>query len=345
MSFHAEHPLQPFWALAAAPLQVQALEQAVAHDLFGALTQPLPATTVAQQHGLDPVATGVWLDLLWSMKLLVRHAPVMSSTAPEYVASPLAQRFFVQGSPAYCAHAWLYRARFLARFAGQWAALLQAGVEGQGHGSEAAPAGSWAQAARAQIGQEQQAITVPAVLRLLDTLPPLPPQGRLLDLGGGPGHVGIALAQQLPGWQGVVCDEPETAEVARDNIRQAGLGHRMEAQGCDLNRESIGQGYDLIWCSSVLHFLHDPQDAICTMLDALNPGGLLLLAHAELPDDAALAARVMPFYGSLVLRGHYLPHAGAVARMLNEAGFTGIRSLGTIDFPMAPVWVHMGRKR
>lgn len=343
MPFTAEHPLQPFWTMAATPLQVQALEQAVAHDLFGTLTRPLPAATVAQQLGLHPVATGVWLDLLWSMQLLVRHAPVASSAAPEYVASPLAQRFFVKTSPEYCAQAWLYRAGFLARFAGQWATLLQAGVEGQSN--EAAPTGSWAQAARAQIGQEQQAVTVPAVLRLLGTLPPLPAQGRLLDLGGGPGHVGIALAQQLPDWQGVVCDQPETADVARTNIQQAGLSDRMEARGCDLNSDSIGKGYDLIWCSSVLHFLHDPQDAICTMLDALNPGGLLVLAHAELPDDAAQAARVMPFYGSLVLRGHYLPHAGAIARMLDAAGFTDIRSLDTIDFPMAPVWVHMGRKR
>jgi hypothetical protein len=69
------------------------------------------------------------------------------------------------------------------------------------------------------------------------------------------------------------------------------------------------------------------------------------LAHAELPDDAALAARVLPFYASLTLRGHYLPRPGEIARMMDEAGFTGIRSLGRIDFPMAPVWVHVGRKR
>ncbi|WP_183043405.1 class I SAM-dependent methyltransferase [Alicycliphilus denitrificans] len=345
MNFHPSHPLQAFWNLAAAPIQAMALEQALEHRLFTLLAQPATAASVAQQLGLNAASTAVWLDLLWSMDLLVRHVPA-GKAEPGYAASPLAARFFVDASPENCAQSWQYRARSLARFAMQWCTLLREGFEPDGRTKEGAAAstGSWAQAAREQIGQEQRVVTAPAVLHLMDALPPLPRQGRFLDLGGGPGHVAIALARRLPGWRGTVCDQSETAEVAQDNIRAAGLSDSLEAMGRDLSHEAIGGGCDLIWCSSVLHFLHDPQAALSKMFEALKPGGLLLLAHAELADDPVLAARVMPFYAGVMLRGNHLPQPGEVAGMMARAGFAGIHALGRIDFPMAPVWVHMGRR-
>lgn len=340
MNFHTAHDLQPFWTLAAAPMQTRALEQALKLGLFERLQPPASAAAVAAQLQLDPTATSVWLDLLWSMELLSRQSAFDAPATPRYAASPLALRHFVAGSAQNCAQAWLYRAQFLERFAGQWETLLRQGFDPQG---AAAPQGSWAQAARVQIGQEQRVVTVPAVLRLIDTLA-LPATGRLLDLGGGPGHVGIALAQRLPGWQGVLCDQPETAEVAQENILAAGLAGRLQALGCDLNTDSIGGGYDLIWCSAVLHFMRDPQALVQKACAALNPGGLLLLAHAEQVDDPAVAARVLPFYGTLAVRGNHLPRPGGIARMMAEAGLIDIQSLGRVDFPMAPVWVHVGRR-
>ncbi len=341
MSVPTPHALQPFWNIAAAPIQAQAVDQAIEHRLFALLHKPKTADDLARTLGLNPVGTAIWLDLLWGLDLLVRSVPPAQPSEAQYTTSPVASRFFMEGSAENCAQAWMYRARFLARFAGTWGKLLHHESDPQ---TEAAPKGSWAQAARGQIGQEQRAVTVPAVLNLLDRLPALPATGRLLDLGGGPGHVGIALAQRLPGWQAVLCDQPETAQVAQENIEQAGLSARAQALGCDLDVDAIGHGYDLIWCSSVLHFLNDPQRAVRKMFDALNPGGLLLLAHAECTNDKSLSARVMPFYSSLVVRGHLLPRTGELARMMAHAGFAEICALGHIDFPMAPVWVHRGRK-
>lgn len=341
MNFHTSHPLQPFWNIAAAPIQTQALEQALVLGLFDRLRQPADAGTVAQDLKLDLTATSLWLDLLWSLELLSRQLPVDVSDQPRYVTSPLALRHFVDDAGEHCSQGWLYRARFLARFAGQWQTLLRYGFDPKG---QAAPQGSWAQAAREQIGQEQRAVTVPAVLRLIDTLPPLPEAGCLLDLGGGPGHVGIALAQRLPGWRGVLCDQTEAAEVAQENIQAAGLAGRLQALGCDLNTDDIGNGYDLIWCSAVLHFLRDPEALVRKATEALNPGGLLLLAHAEQVDDPAMAARVLPFYGTVALRGNLLPQPGEIAQMMAKAGLTEIQSLGHVDFPMAPVCLHMGRR-
>ncbi|BCL73903.1 O-methyltransferase (plasmid) [Vibrio nigripulchritudo] len=341
MHFHRSHPLQSFWNIAAAPIQMQALEQALAFRLFQHLKQAATAKVVAKNLQLNLDTTIVWLDLLWSMELLTRQHLVGSPDSPQYCTSPFGLRYFTEDSADNCAQAWLYRARFLARFAGQWETLLRNGFESQG---DAAPKGNWAQAAREQICQEQQVVTVPTVLSLLDLLPSLPEKGNLLDLGSGPGHVGIALAQHLPGWNGVLCDQTETAVVAQENIIASDLTDRLQVLGCDLNTGAIGGGYDLIWCSAVLHFLHDPQAVLCKAAAALNPGGVLLMAHAEQSDDPNVAARVLPFYGTLALRGNWFPRPGEIAGMMADADLSDICSLGRIDFPMAPVWLHMGRR-
>ena len=339
MDFQTPHPLQPLWRLAAIPLQSQALDQALAHQLFEQLCQPANASAVAERLHLQPGACSVWLELLWSMDLLCRQQALDPHAEDLFRSSALAQRYFLQGSPDYCAQAWQYRQQSLSGLAAQWPQLLA-----QGSAALNVPQGSWAQAARVQIGQEQRAITLPAVAHLLAQLGPLPATGHLLDLGGGPGHIGIALARQLHQWQALVCDEPATAAVAADNIAQAGLDGRMSARGCDLQAQDYGQGYDLIWCSSVLHFLRDPAQAVRGMWEALKPGGLLLLAHAERPDDPGMAASVLPFYAGLLLRGHYLPRPGEIGQHMAAAGFEQIHALGRLDFPMAPVWLHTGRK-
>jgi len=351
--------MQAFWNLAAAPIQARALELALNAGLFDFLHWPMTAAAAARRLDMEPVAVEAWLDLLWSMGLLTRAAS-LDSGHTDYRSSGLARRHFMAGAPDNLSQAWLYRARSLAESAGQMAALLRASpaqadaalgqaVLGRSALGRAAPSSSaysagWAEAAQVQIGQEQRAITVPALLRWLDSGPVLPARGRFLDLGGGAGEVAIALARRLTGWRGAVADLPATAAVAGENIRRAGLADKVATLGCDLDEDDIEGGYDLIWCGSVLHFLDDPRAALDKMYGALRPGGLLVLAHGEVATDAALAARVLPFYTPMRMRGKYLPCAGELAVALKAAGFQAVRCLGTIAFPMAPVTVYAGER-
>lgn len=340
------HPLQAFWNMAAAPIQIQALTLALELDLFEQLRQPDTAHAVADRLCLHPVNTAVWMDLLWSMGLLdrIRHQS-HDSALVRYAAAPLAVRFFTPQSAGNCAQSWLYRARSLGGLATQLSTLVRKGEADSLPTEGAASLGNWAQAARVQIGQEQRVITAPAVLRCLDLLQDLPRQGRFLDLGGGPGHIALALARRLPLWHGVVCDLPDTVLVAEENIVAAGCADRLGVLAADLNAKGdIGHGYDLIWCSSVLHFMHEPQVALRRMVKALAPGGQLMVAHAEIRDDVASAARVMPFYTPLMLRGKTVGRQGDMPDYLAAAGCIDIQALGHVDFPMSPVWVYAGRR-
>jgi len=340
----SSHRLQPLWNLAAAPMLAKALQQALQYRLFDQLGQPASATDVAQLLTLNPATTAIWLDVLWSMGLLHRHAG-MDKTTPEYVNTELAAQFFCHSSPQGCSASWQVRAEFLAEFAQQWGPLLREGIQTPDALQNSALQQRWAQAAREHLGQEQRVISAQAVLSLLDRLPSLPPQGRFADVGGGPGHVAVALAQRLPGWQGVVVEQEHTATVAQETIHAAGLEQQLSAHTCDLNQnEAIGNGYDLIWCSSVLHFLHEPQAAVQAMYAALNPGGQLLLAHAELSDDPVQAAQIVPFYAGVMLRGGYLPRSSDIPHWMHHAGFTNIRALGQIPWALSPLSVYVGSR-
>lgn len=157
MIVDAPHPLQPFWDLAAAPIQARALELALMHRLFDRLTPQRTAAEVAGALGLDMSATAAWLDLLWSMGLLTRRAPVLPTVEAEFGVAALTARYFQEDSATSCAQAWQYRAGMLARVATQMETLLCEGPPPRADTADRS-AGAWAQAARVQIGQEQRAI-------------------------------------------------------------------------------------------------------------------------------------------------------------------------------------------
>ena len=344
MNFSNTHALQPFWNVAAAPVQASALELALTNNLFDYLVGERSPSEVAEQFEMKPEPVTVWLDLLWSMQLLYRSQPADASVAEAtYRCSGLARRYLVSTSGDDCRMALVYRLRFLRHAGVQFEDFVRSGhSERVMKGGEATPE-NWARAAEQQISQEQRAIGIPAILRSLQTTS-LPPQGKFLDVGGGPGHIAIAFARHLPQWTGTVCDLPATATVAQSTIAKAGMADRIDVLAADLDIDEIGNGYDLIWCSCVLHFLRNPCAALGKLFHALRPGGTLYIAHAELPDEAISASRILPFYAPMMLRGRYIPRTGQMRDMLAAAGFSQIQSHDQIAFPMTPVWLYTGKK-
>ena len=328
------HSLQRYWDLAAAPVQAAALDAALELGVFDQLDEPASAAQVAGALGLRPGQTASLLDMLWSLDLLHR----IDALPPRYLCRRHTRQHFRRGQPGYCADAWRHRRRSLAHFGDQMAGLLSA--EGPAPDPYVQTnAQGWAEAARVQIAQEQRAMAVAAARDALRCVPGAAQARRILDLGGGPGLIGIDLVQGNPDAAGVVFDWPETATVARENIERAGLSERMTVLGGDLARDDIGQGYDLIWCSSVLHFVPDAAAALRKMRGALAPGGVLAMAHAEVPADARAAARVLAFYLPMMLLGRRVTRQGELRRLLVEAGYTDVRGFDAAGFPMAPLHV------
>lgn len=338
MDIDATHPLQGCWDLALASVKAHALETALRLNLFGFLKTPATAGALAASARLDPANTGHLLDLLWSMGLLTRHDG--AGTSRVYAVDPGLLSFLVPGEERYCGDALIHRMQALHQFGTQLPDLLRDGAQVP----QAPQDAGWAQAAAVQIGQEQAAVTVVAALACVGCLEGLTGARRFLDLGGGPGKVAVALAAAYPEWRGVVFDLPETAKVAQRNIFQAGFEQHVQSRGGDMLRDEIGEGYDLVWCSSVLHFVPELPQALGKIRDALAPGGYFVSVHAELPSGQDAAARVLPYYLPLLMRGRQVWPQGAMVALMREFGFESVTSTALAYFPLAPAQVVIGRK-
>ncbi len=333
------HPLQSCWDLQLAGLGADALQVALECALFDHLGEPLSAPALAARLDLDGASTAYLLELLWSLDLLERD----QQQPPRYHNQPLADLYLRAEARAYCGDALQFRHRVMRQTGTQLGDYLRNGVN-RPPMTSAAIAKAWADAARLQIAQEQRAVTREVACTLVDSLPEAPHLQHLLDLGGGPGLVAIALAEHLPDLHGVVFEYPQAADVARDNIMAAGLTTRLQAIGGDLNDGDIGSGYDLIWCSSVLHFVHDLPATLRRLYAALRPGGVLLCCQADVPRERQAAAQVLPYYLHMRLQGRHVLAEGELAKALESLGFSAVQQLNGLRFPVTPVNAVIARK-
>ncbi len=332
------HALQPYWDLTLASVQAEALQLALAEDLFEALVSPCTSEALAQMHAWQPEATRHWLTLLWSMQLLDRSRDAAGEW--HYASSEVARRYLASSSALDCGDAWRFRLASLRDFG----AGLADGLRGQNRPAPLASGERWAAAARGHLAREQVAVTAPAACELVAQRRSTESAWRLLDLGGGPGLVAVGLAKAFPHMRGVVFELPEAADVAAQHIAEAGLASRLEARGGDLARDDIGTGYDLIWCSSVLHFVPELSACLAKLHAALKPGGELICVHAEIPDEPEAARRMLSYYLPLLWQGRRVTQAGELRQALLAQGFEVCESQ-PIALPMAPATALVARRR
>lgn len=353
MNLEQTHELRRWWDLAVAPVQAEGLRLAVELGVLDALVEPAGAAALAQRLQLHPVGTAHLLELLWSMGVLERQGHGRHDGDADadgtYRLDAGACAYLTQGAELSCAKAWLFRLRSMRGFVDSLGEHVRhgPGVPKPPLSADHGPSGGaaqWAAAARVQIAQEQRAVTAPAAVEVMTRLPEFQQAQRLLDLGGGPGLVAIALAQQRPQLQGVVFDFPETVEVAAENILARGLGHRLSTRGGSLAMDDIGSDHDLIWCSSVLHFVPDIEAALRKILVALRPGGVLVAVHAELPREQGGARSVVPWYLPLRMLGRHVPDEGELAAAMARTGFVRIEQFASGQFPMAVQQVVVARR-
>lgn len=338
------HPLAPLWQLSAAAIPVSALNNALELELFRALETPADAPSLAARFDLDPDNTRHLLTMLWSLGLLERRRPGQKGET-RYLASPLALRYFLRESPSYCGDTWLFRSARMAQTASDMARLLRQGAPIPAEDSPSPRENrQWADAARNQLAQDQQAISAPAALALLQRLHPSGDPLRLLDLGGGPGWIAIALAEAREHLSGVVFDLPESVAVAAANITARGLGQRLAVRAGSLEQGDLGRDYDLIWCSSVLHFVRNLPAALQHVWQALAPGGTFVCIQAEIPDEPGGAMEVLPYYLPMMLQGRQVTRQGDLARQMAACGFREITQETSGSFPLAPLQIVVGRR-
>ena len=109
----------------------------------------------------------------------------------------------------------------------------------------------------------------------------------LLDLGGGPGTYSVLFACRWDDLRAVVFDLPDVVSVAARIASEAGVADRVTVKPGDFHLDDIGNGYDVVFISDVLH-QEDAEGCISLLRKAraaLNPGGRVIVQGMFLDED------------------------------------------------------------
>jgi len=266
-------PMRDILELAMAFQRSRVLLTASELDLFSVLgAERRSAAEVARSIGADPRATDRLMHALCALGLLEKQGERFANTAA-------AARFLVRGAPEYmgglghAAHLW-----------DSWGTLTPAVRRG---GSVlAAPVGergeAWLTAFIAAMHWRGQQHARGIVGRL-----ELSGVSRVLDVGGGSGVYAMAFARAKAGLSAVVLDLPQVIPLTQRYIRAEGLGERVGTVAGDYLAGELGEGYDLVFLSAIIHS-NSPEEnraLIRKGAAALNPAGQLVVQDFIVDED------------------------------------------------------------
>jgi len=262
---------QALFELAAFFQRSRVLLTAFELDLFTVLNdQSLTSGEVASAIDADPRATDRLMNALVALGLLGKDGR-------RFTNLPAAARFLVRGRPGFLAGlghtANLWRT---------WSGLTDA-VRHGGAGSRAPindRGDDWLRSFIAAMHGRATA-AAPEVVALAGLEKP----SRVLDLGGGSGAFAMAFARA--GHTAVVFDLPNVVPLTRAYVRAESLAASVEIAAGDYLQDPIGEGFDAVLLSSVVHS-HPPDEnrrLIAKVTRALNPGGRIIVRDFLMDED------------------------------------------------------------
>ena len=320
-----------------APIRSRLLLTGIELKVFNHLSEPRSAEAVAEAIGAHTVNTRLFLDGLVASDLVVKKKGLYQNT-------PVTQTFLVEGSPTFLGEMFTFTTQLGHVALNDLPKLVKEGPpppspEADMSGEEMMLQFALSMANNERSGPAQQ------VVEIVSGLPEFPSFKKMLDLGGGPGLIGIAIVASHPSMKGVIFDKPAMVKVAETFIVEYEMEDRMEVLGGDYLQDSIGEGYDLIWASATLNFGKDNMDALMKKIyDALNLGGVFISFSDGLTHERTKPGIMVLSWMPMMLMGQDMSlDQGFIADSVLRVGFNSVRSR-TLDTSMGPMDLDIGRK-
>ncbi len=322
-----------------APIRSKLMLAGIELGVFNQLSEPETADAVAAAIESHPENTKLFLDGLAACDLVTKKDGTYQNTTT-------AQEFLVEGSQTYLGELFTFQTQ-ISLYAGlnDLPELVREGPPPPTPEMDMASGEMWAQFA-VSMANSERAGTAQQAVRIVSDLPEFPTFKRMLDLGGGPGLLGIAIVAAHPSMSGTIFDQPAVVKVAQAFVREYEMDDRIEVVGGDYTTDPIGEGYDLIWASATLNFARDDMDSMITKIyDALNPGGVFItysegLTHERTKPDTHVLSMI-----SLSLMGQDMCFdQGEIADSMLRVGFRSIRSRTLLDRRWGQMDLDIGRK-
>ncbi|TET10318.1 MAG: methyltransferase [Candidatus Thorarchaeota archaeon] len=151
----------------------------------------------------------------------------------------------------------------------------------------------------------------------------------LVDLGGGPGGLSIAVTEQLPHIQATVVDQPSVTPIAQRFIEEAGAADRVRVKTVDVVTAQLTGSYDVAVLRALIQVLKPDQAllALKNVSSIVKPGGVIyILGH--ILDDSRISPPEEVWHKLSSINYYDVPAPYTEEehrRWLTEAGFVRIR--------------------
>lgn len=178
-----------------------------------------------------------------------------------------------------------------------------------------------------RLGQITDALEEQLILDLLG-----PPAGlRILDVGCGDAALAVALTQRGALVTGVDAD-PSMLGAGRVRAEASGIAPEL-IQG-DTRALPFADGrFDVVLAVTVLCFVDDAAGAMREMARVLRPGGRLAIGELGRWNLWAAKRRLSGWLGSRVWQSATFRTAGALKRLLTDAGLAVTAVRGAVYYP------------
>ncbi|MCV6607296.1 MAG: methyltransferase [Campylobacterales bacterium] len=315
--------------------QTEVLGVALDLQLFKILEkEPHTFQSLSKVLETNPHNTKILLDSLVLIDLLWKEGEF-------YKNEPIAQRFFVHGKKSYCGDVFLHRQNMLESGRTMIKDLVKDGI---GKVKNSPQPKKWADVAKRFLRQEQENLMLPTALDIVKNLKDFQGMKKFLDLGCSSGIIGLEIAKENPLIQGVLFDYKEVTDIAGEHIKEYGLESRVKTLSGDIEKNDIGSGYDLIWCSNIFYFFQNKEEVIQKIYDSLNPNGILVSIHVEVDENSKENIDNYFYFLFLNMQERSVLRPMELTNLFKEIGFKSINSYTTHDTPMTPNQVHIVKK-
>ncbi len=253
-----------------------ALHAAVKLDIFTHLADnPATAADISRLSGSNQRGVTMLLNALSAMELLKKSDDT-------YCLTPFSSEYLSKHSVKYLGHIIMHHHHLMS----SWSRLDEAVISG-------APARTNSSRTDDETARESfllgmfnlASLAAPLVVPAID----LSGRHSLLDLGGGPGTYAIHFCLHNPELKAVIYDLPTTRRFAEETVNRFNLSGRISFSAGDILADDIGNGYDVVWISQLLH--SEGPDGAAIMLkkavQSLQPGGLVIVQEFILDDNHA----------------------------------------------------------
>jgi len=154
---------------------------------------------------------------------------------------------------------------------------------------------------------------------------------KLMDIGGNTGKFALQCVSQIPGLEVTIVDLPDTLEVARKNVNEAGFGDRVHFFTADMldSQQDLPNGFDAIWMSQFLDCFSENE--IKSILEraarAMNEDAKLYILELfwdrQKYEASSYSLNATSLYFTCLANGNSrMYHSADMFRMIEDAGLT-----------------------